>query len=576
MNNRNRMEKITPPALLEKYETPPIVTTEHFFPSIKGSLKTLSEGDAIKLPESVTSKFQLAEMKKAKSTIGKIVLRDESVFIQVVIDTVGSPITREFPATNPMFGLGKLPESFETKEAKLSEETVGFNEKLSYAENREALLAKVDNLEEERQKLRDLYWQLKKSLPIAEQIKMDAATEEEALSIIRGGLDRVVIHGAKKVYDTSELGEEIHRRNQSENSHEKGEQVDVIQPDIDIRGAMYLLNLFAEIEGITVFKENAFTESVPKGSQKSEPTRQGETAIAYMDTSGEDFSIQKGGNLYEIFGDHHNPTKNRATSTTEIYSRILSRSPKFKQYLEENLWLQKFIEFTVDADNLKYVDKKSEDGRGFNKRSFTENWPRSFYALIMSLNGKKVIPFEVLLQAFKDKKHVWKTYTDEEIEKGITYKNSNGEDVVFDLKNAVAVNKETAEKTMKGIEKAQDFQKEAGIKTETAELGKVVYHNFAKMKNKGGNGYRKNEIPKGLAFVGTKAAENDTFVSYSPKEGKFFVNSSKKDLTPTYDRLKKLYPGLTLVRGVMIFAPEDPQELKNVTEEQFLRAVGLK
>ena len=102
----------------------------------------------------------------------------------------------------------------------------------------------------------------------------------------------------------------------------------------------------------------------------------------------------------------------------------------------------------------------------------------------------------------------------------------------------------------------------------TASLGKVVYHNFAKIQPQNGKGYV-NKIPNDLAFIGTKALGFDTYVQWNKKNGKFFINSNNPNLSRVIEELNKVSPDSTIdVRGVFAFG-----KVNNLTEEQFLNTI---
>lgn len=564
------MEKLTPPAISEKYIHEYSLPESKKLPTkiesnLVGTKKILHEGDFFALPASVTDTFPLDEMKKAPAVIGKTIHRGGDTFVEVEIQIPGSPITREYPADDPMFGLGDVS-------------PIELNPKISYTKNKEILLSRHEALTAQEEAITLEIERLKKSLapeqktqtqskpktaptpiieqkPIApekteskkknltplEKQQYDRKLYREAYEHLKKGINRVVIHGGTAKYHEDELAKAIHK---NENPFKEGQIVNTISPDLDVDGSLFLLHTKGKNgKPIINYKEGAFTQSTNKGKGNIEGAQPGDI-VFHIDRGGKDFDIEIIDGVVHIYADHHNPEKDWPTSATKIVDKIMSENPEYRALKKENPWMEEFIEYTVALDNLTYLDKrnpKEPTKPFFTKETFLNTWPSSLYA-----HGD--LPLENILSYFKEGKNPWYPFT-------------NGE-----MQESIKAKKEKAEKTIFETERAIKTQKEIGIPESTSELGKVVYHN-----------HRKGiKIDNGLAFITAKALGNDTFVKFNPKDGSFFINSSTKDLTPIFERLEKLYPGVTLVRGVMVFAPKDAALLKSVSEEQFLKAVGLK
>ncbi len=578
------------PAVKEKAPLP----KKEYFSSIEGSKKSLNVGDSLKYM------YDRPSFIKENPVVGNIFRTDGKYYIESVNEK--GEVLSKYSATNVRLGLGSSvwgiepTEAIPTKEKTASsketessieaeapatttpeeaviEKPISFPSDLPYEEAREQLLATQKKIEERKQELEDQLSKLMQELPASERKNLELKAKKEAFELIKGGIDRMVIHGGKKPHLDTKLAKNI-AASQGRESYKNMEWMDVIQPDFDVRGMLMLLDLFAEVEGIEIYNDGFLMESIPKGSEEMLPTRAGEKTILYGDVGGRNFSIGKGTSVTRVYNDHHNSQKKFPTSATQQMAETLMLSPKFKEYIEENPWIKRLISFATNFDNLLYVDKKVEDGdtenpkNKFTKGAFANTWPKSLFGLAL----RHDVPFEVIRQAIEEGRDPWKPYTDEEIEKGVSFKNAMGEEETFDLlKDRIKKNKKDASGALDGVMYAQKEMEKAGIKTETSELGKIVYHNHAE-----GEDGETNSIKSNLAFLATKASGCDTYIEYRPKDGRIFINSSEKDLTPVFKRLEPLYPGLTLVRGVMIFAPKDQEVWKQVSEEQFLQAVGLK
>lgn len=561
------MENLTPPALRADMYEPverPSFNNERFLPSITGSKRTLTEGDSIILPKSITDTFRLDEMKTAKTTIGKIIVRDDGITIQVIINTEGSPITREFPATDPLFDLGEIPKSFglETKDITEARE-------LSYTEKREQLLEKSQALAIREAEIRKEITKLQETLnitsgevvpatPILVEQKMSPAEKlerrnklyGEAWSVIKEkGIDRIVIHGSRVKYNPTESEESLGKtvaKNEKREPLKKGDFVDVIEPDLDVESALWLLNLKdTENKPLIKINENAYTESTKKGNSDIKKTTPGQVVI-HIDRGGKDFEIEVIDGVTHIYCDHHTEEFGDPTSATEIVDKIMSRGEEYQNVKKVKPWIENYVSYVTAMDNLSYVTATVPGGKKmFDKNTFLQKWPGSLFAIGNAMSVAEI------QRSFRLNDSPWRPEHD-----------------IINTKEIVEKKKTDAQAALYGAEEARKRAIENGIPEETPEMGKLVYHSFSR---KGGL----NVIPDKLGFIATQAMGCDTFIHFNPETGGFRINSSK-DITPIAERLKEIYPGLVVVRGVMIFPPNNPKLLKSISEEQFLHALGLK
>ena len=373
-------------------------------------------------------------------------------------------------------------------------------------------------------------------------------SHKDVLEMLKKGVDRIVVHGGKI-------------------KNKENEFQNIIQPDLDVHGALYFLNLIKDKSGnptLVTYNDGSFTESVPKGQKAIEDAKPGEV-IVHIDTGGEEFSAKKINGIMHIFIDHHSTEKKRPTSATQIMSEILSESQEFKKMLDEKPWLKKFVRFVTNFDNLSYVDEKNAEGKNkFTPSSFANAWPKSLYALAQHL------PFEDLVKAFEENRDPWKPYNEAEMTKIISRMGKKGDE----LQKIIEENRKTAIFTVDAVRRAEEANKTINIEESTPELGKIIYHNFPTVQSHDGKSFV-NKIPNAYGFMATKAIGRDTYVVFNKEKKEFFLNSTTKDLTEVFERLQKRFPSATLVRGTMIFPPKNEAEWGDFSEEEFLELIGV-
>jgi hypothetical protein len=219
------------------------------------------------------------------------------------------------------------------------------------------------------------------------KIKTSPEGKEEVLKkiseLLKKGVDRVVIHG----HSLSKGGERSVK----------------IQPDVDTRGALYLLNSYLITEEATKvsgkwtsvekskYRKGSETEIVHKGQTTQRGGGKGKI-IVHVDTGsrGPSIETQPDGSIH-IFLDHHQKERDTTpTSATKIAFDTLVEN----KLIEDELPIRRMKDWITSYDNLSYTDHpklKSRDTRK-NLQYLKEKWPKSIYALI------DTVPFEKVLE----------------------------------------------------------------------------------------------------------------------------------------------------------------------------------
>lgn len=369
-------------------------------------------------------------------------------------------------------------------------------------------------------------------------------------------IDQIII-GGREVQDLEALKIDP-------NSKEK---VVVPNPDLDTRTALYLLNNFTNQE---MYQDDAIVSSIGKNGNGKNSVPQKKGVIVYLDTGGEWMKIEKEGEVMVLYIDHHGVGKKDPTSGTKMMQEILSKAGVLKEIPP---WLQKFIDFVNDIDNLSYVDKLDEKGREiFTENYFRNEWPNSLYAL-----AENDIPFETLIDlcargVIKDPS---KPFTIEELngELGQTkIKTARGE---INIKELCKKQQEKVKKTLDtGIKNSVKHNKDRGLNLENTNLGKIIYHDYYSIKGK-----MINTIDDRLAFKATKAKGYQTYIAWNkePKDGsggKFYINSTHQNLSSIVEALNAAHSGCAKdVRGVMVFGKMVDDNGQTITEEEFFNII---
>ena len=349
-----------------------------------------------------------------------------------------------------------------------------------------------------------------------------------------------------------------------------GEHVPTFTQDLDSRGALFLLNDFNKKS-----LEEIYAKRDPKSSiidirnGELEPKEKTKGTRIFIDAGGTWLKVEKDGKTTTVRIDHHGSGKKDPTSGTKMMYDIMNRANLLKEKPE---WLGKFVNFVNEFDNLTYLENTDKNKKKtFNETYFKEQWPNSLYAIA------EKIPFNTLLELVKSGKikDPSMSFTDEEL-KGELGKTKIGELTIAKLcekarigdKEKGVKNIDGAEKTIEGIKNAKRYAEQEKLNLDNTLLGKVVYHNFGKIKPKNGKEFG-IKINNKLAFIGTKALGYDTYINWNKEGGNFFINSNHPRLSEIVEKLNKEDPECAVdIRGVMVYG-----KIKNLTEEKFLKII---
>lgn len=334
-------------------------------------------------------------------------------------------------------------------------------------------------------------------------------------------------------------------------------------PDLDTQGALLLFNEFNNKPIEKIYTNTAVTSFVPKGGSSKNLNEKREGVNMVIDVGGSWLKLeQETGKPITIRIDHHGSKKNKPTSATEMMFKIMDQAKLLKEKPE---WLQNFVGLVNKVDNLSYLEDEDRNGKKiFNERYAREQWPNSLYAIA------EEIPFDVLVALFEfgEIKDFSKPFTEGELA-GELGKMKAGEKTIAEL---CKQKKDEMSRTLAGLNNAVKYAREKKMEIGNTALGKIIYHNFPKMKDKNGREFV-NKVPNKLAFIGAKALGADSVISWNEKRKEFYINSNHPNLPEVVEKLAAMIPGTRAVRGVMVFAPKNPEAaevLKNLTEKQFL------
>lgn len=348
----------------------------------------------------------------------------------------------------------------------------------------------------------------------------------------------------------------IHAKENYEPGLEKGL---TFQEDIDTRTALFLLNDFNKKPFEEIYEEGAITSLIPKGGSEKNLTEERGGLRIFFDVGGSWMELKEDGKTTTIRFDHHGPGKRDPTSATKMIYEMMKKADILKETPE---WLDKFVNFVNEMENLTYMEDR--DGRGrkiFNENYFRNQWSSSLYAI-----AEKNIPYETLIELCESGKIKNPSIP-------FTYEELNGE--IGKTKIGKHTIKELCEQEKKeveyvltyGIKNAIKYAKSNELNLNTKSLGKIIYHNYPKLPNQ-----RINTIDNNLAFKATKAKGYDTFISWNKKRETFFINSSHPNLSNIAEKLNEADSGCAIdVRGTLIFG-----KIKKLTEQQFLDIIDPK
>jgi hypothetical protein len=423
--------------------------------------------------------------------------------------------------------------------------------------------------------------------------------------IDKHGIDRLVIHGnpitdgRKVIWETEHVNNEGKPLVPEKYKLKDAPPVD-IQPDLDVRGALYLLDKIHEVKP-EIYNQGISIESVPKGDAVTyEPKGEKKEVMLFLDTGNSDPRIEDmGGGLIKIYADHHGEKNTYKTSATKIVNDIFEHEiSKDKNLKEEAKTLQNLTTFITKYDNIGFIDEKDKDGNKiWTEGFFAETFSRSLYSLA------RVLPFETTLEIIKDPKKFktegkssisWLTrFSKDEIENGelgkieisIQDPKDRTKQRKLTIKEYVAEDQNENIAALEGVENCEKHMEENGINPESPITGRTLWHDFPEMEltdKKTGRKYKgKNTIKQNKAYLAAKAKGYDAIVFDNPKTGGLFTNADgKHKLRRVWGNLNKRIPGYPEpIRNIFMFEPKDPkmlEELKKISQEERLQIYGMK
>lgn len=379
-------------------------------------------------------------------------------------------------------------------------------------------------------------------------------TVEQIIQLFNKGIYRVVVHGERTI------------------EGENGESYVKTTRDFDTIAAMELLNSSTVTynNGTPGEVDGAQTEFVPKGNiTKGENIKKGQV-IVHIDTGGKGLSVEKGADgSINVFIDHHQQEYEKTpTSATALMYEILRRG----KFIGSEAWMGNLQAIATNFDNLTYVRSEKH-----TEAFLRETWPKSIMAVVED------VPFaQVKKWAAENRNILAPNFSQEELN-GISFereratKGKGGKKMR--IKEIITLGQLVEERRQEinadldyNIPKAQERMHREGIKDETPEVGKFVYNTKEpELLPNGKNRY----IKFNHGFIAARAKGLDTLIAYNEQDKGLFINSSR-DLNPIYKKLKKVFPGLVLVRGVMILQSKKKEERDMMTREKLFEVLGLK
>lgn len=479
---------------------------------------------------------------------------DESTIEEAVVAKEEGIPDPEIPSVIEEVTDQELLEQFDRMIEELEKKEKAFDKNLNDLERIESMRDLAEEYGIQLSYIEPIYTEKEIGRQQAEKNEARAAYEQrekvikEIGEMLKEGIDKIVIHG---------------------NNREKGDDVSV-EPkfgkslDLDTQGALYFLNLAKDIK----YKEGSKTELTKKGAKTK--NKQSETVL-YIDTSGERLSFKKGRNGKEIFIDHHQEQFSKYdTSATELMYEVLTKN----KMIEGKPWMKDVADFVTNVDNLSYV--KDE---GFNEKSLEHKWPKSLFGIY------KDIPFEKIAGWIEEGRDPFKPEFSEnelnEIFTRIKWKEEDGKQIAkkqeISLREIIREKEQEIGADISNAKFAVELMKKRGIKLESKELGKVIYNKRDRQKEIGELDKKRNKVNRiDNGFLVAKALGYDTYATYYEEHNKFMVNTNTYNLNPIHKNFKKVVPETVLVRGVMLMQPLGLSKRKDMTEEKFLKLLGLK
>lgn len=341
--------------------------------------------------------------------------------------------------------------------------------------------------------------------------------------------------------------------------NKEGQEVISLKPDLDGRGAIFLL----ELAGVK-YKKLTF---VPKGESVA--------GSFNIDTGERDgFDIEGDGS---IFFDHHGEKWANPTSATKMIYDFLVE----KGHLERKEWIDNLANFITDIDNLSYpiTDTERKAVGKSHDNYFRKEWFRSLYGL------ERKLSFEELVKAIeyftKQRRNIDSPLSSAEIE-GMEVMTKTGEKVT--LLSLCDKTQEEVKDSDQGVAFARKHMEQIGVREETDELGRILLNvTQRKIESK----EEKNRLRKtrygnlvSLGFPIVKANGFDSYVIWNERDGSFFITSSR-NLESVFSRISQAIPEAKLLRGTMIVRPRINSETEDGVRPEYkpdelLKILGMK
>lgn len=328
------------------------------------------------------------------------------------------------------------------------------------------------------------------------------------------------------------------------------------EPIHDTQGVLYLLKIAypnQKIPSVAYFNRN---EPLPK----EELDRSEEKTTVYINATEEPFSADM--EKRHVFANQEKlgmKSASRAMAEALMDARLINENPP---------WLQNMLRFMDEIRTMSYLEEKGKDKQPlFNQKNFIEQWPRSLYGIY------KMLPFEGLVEVFKTERNAFDPFTDEELDGDlgnfILYADKEGKPMT--LRDIIRKREIEAKKAANGIyhtEKESFMLNNKGNK----HLGKVAYHNFARITPKQGGKSFINMIPNDVGYAAARVQGYDSFIVFNPQKRSFFINSALPGIEEIYKKLAEKIPGTVFKENSMIFSPATLPEGFN--EKEFKKILG--
>nr|MDQ3245030.1 hypothetical protein [bacterium] len=282
--------------------------------------------------------------------------------------------------------------------------------------------------------------------------------------------------------------------------------------------------------------------------------------------------------------------KTRAEENADIVAEMQLLKPKienFKLKKEENL--EELLERSENYLflNETFINNKNEEEKVVNPDWIKNDYTKSIFFLYKYLSKDEIANIierdgtETYLDIMEREFY---TFSDAEINNGLgevkIKTNISGKEGEISIKELITEGNKRISKTILNEKHTHRYMTENNLKTESAKVGKILYHNFPiiKLKNKK---EIKNTIPWDMSFVVAKGYfDNDSFASFNPETGEISLVSTKDIVDNIWQEIIKFVPDFPKPEGTKLLTPKDPKILKQgrekITEEVWIGILGIK